>query len=109
LSKQQTQYQRASAVYAPAVSQHEVLAKREQGHHLVTVRVDMPHLKKYGRPSVATLAYGATFDVKPGDMVMCPPTRLNKTWTKGTVIAVDELASSDWTGRLKYVAKPKWR
>ena len=104
-----TRTQQHVAVFAPAASPQAVLDKREQGHHLVTVRVDMPHLRKYGRSSVVTLAYGATFDVKAGDAVMCPPTRLNKQWTKGTVIAVDDLVVSDWSGRLKYVAKPRRR
>lgn len=96
-------------VYAPAISQQHVLAKREQGHHLVTVEVEMPHLAKYGRPTTLTLAYGATFEVKVSDPVRCPPTRLSKTWTTGKVVAVDQLDRSDWNGRLKYVAKPKWR
>ena len=93
--------------YSPAINQQAVLEKKPQGHHLVTVRVNMPHLAQYGRATTAVLVYGARFEVKVGDKVRCPPTKLNGTWTNGVVVAVDGYVKSAFGGRLKYVAKPR--
>lgn len=67
----------------------------------VTVEVEMPHMARYGRPTVMTLVYGATFPVAVGQRVLCPPTRLNPKWSQGTVVALD---AGDYKGRVKYLA-----
>lgn len=71
------------------------------GARLITVSVRMPHLARYGRPTVTTLTYGATFPVRIGQVVLCPPTRLNPEWTQGRITALDP---DTYSGKLKYVA-----
>jgi hypothetical protein len=67
----------------------------------VTVRVNMPHVAKYGKPSIMELTYGCSFVVRVGDRVLCPPTRLNPKWTTGVV---KDLAANGYRGPVKYIA-----
>jgi hypothetical protein len=67
----------------------------------ITVRVTMPHVKQYGKPPVMSLTYGCSFVVVVGDQVLCPPTRLNPKWTRGTVT---DLKDNGYHGPVKYVA-----
>lgn len=66
----------------------------------ITVLVVMPHVGQYNKKKVMTLTYGCTFDVQVGDAVLCPPTRLNKNWTKGSVKSLD---GTGYSGPVKYV------
>lgn len=70
----------------------------------ITVLVVMPHVGRYGQRKVMSLTYGCTFDVKVGDAVLCPPTRLNPQWTRGSVKSLD---SNGYAGPIKYVASLK--
>lgn len=67
----------------------------------ISVLVVMPHVARYGQRKVMTLTYGCTFDVKVGDSVWCPPTKVNKNWTRGSVKALDP---TGYAGPVKYVA-----
>lgn len=55
----------------------------------ITVLLDLPHLKDYGRPTTVTLVYGCQFPVAVGDLVRCPPTPRYSKWTTGQVVALD--------------------
>lgn len=70
----------------------------------ITVLLDLPHLKKYGRESTRELVYGCSFPVAVGDQVRCPPTPLYSKWTTGVVTA---LSGRQYRGRVKYVRKIK--
>lgn len=67
----------------------------------ITVLVNMPHVKKYGKGPTMSLTYGCSFVVVVGDHVLCPPTRLNPKWTRGIVT---DLEANGYRGRVKYVA-----
>lgn len=47
--------------------------------HRITVMLDLPHLKKYGREPTRELVYGCNFAVAVGDLVSCPPTPVART------------------------------
>lgn len=83
------------------VATAEQVAQRAE-HSLVTVEVLMPHVERYGHPVLRTLVYGASFPVRIGQQVLCPPTRLSRGWTRGRVVAVDD--PGGYAGRVKYVA-----
>lgn len=69
----------------------------------ITVMLDLPHLKKYGREPTRELVYGCDFRVAVGDLVSCPPTPRGKNkWTTGMVVALD---GGSYKGRVKYVKK----
>lgn len=93
---------RATGSYAGTADTVREQAEARPERSLITVEVDMPHLSRYGRPTTQTLTYGATFPVALGQIVLCPPTRLNPTWTRGRVVALD--SADEYAGRLKYVA-----
>jgi hypothetical protein len=85
-----------AAPTAKAAPQSVKAAKRH-----ITVRVTMPHVKKYGKQPVMTLTYACTFVVTVGEKVLCPPTRLNPKWTTGVVT---DLEANGYRGPVKYVA-----
>lgn len=71
----------------------------------ITVMLDLPHLKKYGRNPTRELVYGCTFKVAIGDLVSCPPTPRGKNkWTTGMVVALD---GGHYKGPVKFVKKIK--
>ncbi len=77
---------------------------QKPGHSLVAVRVEMPHVAQYGKKSTMDLTYGCSSPVAVGDTVLCPPTRLNQKWTRGTVLAVHhDVDAAGYRGRVKYV------
>lgn len=84
-------------VYAPTTAQAVV---GRPNTALVTVSVEMPHLAKYGRPTQVDLTYATRYDLKVGQKVLVPPTRLGSKWLTGTVSA---LSSTGFTGKVKYV------
>lgn len=86
----------AKSYYAGTTSPKSVNPKRR----FISVLVVMPHVAKYGQNKVMTLTYGCTFDVKLGDPVWCPPTRLNGAWIKGSVKSLDP---TGYNGPVKYV------
>jgi hypothetical protein len=72
--------------------------------HFITVRVTMPHVKKYGKKPEMSLTYGCSFDVCVGDQVRCPPTRLNTKWALGVVTDIEADRLGGYRGPVKYVA-----
>lgn len=73
--------------------------------HRITVMLDLPHLKKYGREPTRELVYGCSFKVAVGDLVSCPPTPRGKNkWTTGIVVALD---GGHYRGPVKFVRKLK--
>lgn len=70
----------------------------------ITVLLDLPHLRRYGHQPTRELVYGCNFAVAVGDLVSCPPTPLNNTWTTGVVTALN---GGGYRGRVKYVRKIK--
>lgn len=71
--------------------------------HRITVMLDLPHLKKYGRNPTRELVYGCNFAVAVGDLVSCPPTPRGKNaWTTAMVVALD---GGHYRGAVKYVRK----
>lgn len=68
----------------------------------VQVEVVMPHVRKYNRQPIMRLIYAAAFPVHVGQSVLCPPTRLHRKWTKGTIIA---LGRGKYTGPVKHLAQ----
>lgn len=69
----------------------------------ITVMLDLPHLKKYGREPTRELVYGCNFKVSVGDLVSCPPTPRGKNkWTTGMVVALD---GGHYRGAVKFVKK----
>jgi hypothetical protein len=95
----------ATATYYPlTLTEQQVTAPARRGKPastLITVRVTMPHVKKYGKNPTMSLTYACSFDVQVGDLVLCPPTRLNPKWTQGVVT---ELGPNGYRGPVKYVA-----
>lgn len=75
-------------------------------HRFVLVKVKMPHIAKYGRSVEMSLVYGVNFPVAVGDLVRCPPTRLNSKWSTGRVTKLDP---KGYKGRVKYLAEVKHR
>lgn len=86
------------AQYAPHVLDDERAARPDRV--FVTVRVVMPHVKKYGKDPVMELTYGCTSPLEVGDTVLCPPTRVHPSWTRGTVVSLHD---NGYRGRVKYV------
>lgn len=83
---------------------------RNADHVIVTVRVEMPHVAKYGKNPVMDLTYASSQAVRVGQTVLCPPTRVHDKWTRGTVLGVYAADSaeagtlpSDYRGRIKYI------
>lgn len=72
----------------------------QPGRMFITVAVKMPHVTKYNRKPEMRLTYGTRYVVQVGDIVLCPPTRLNPKWTRGVVI---DLSPSGYRGPVKYV------
>ncbi|MFJ2662630.1 hypothetical protein [Arthrobacter koreensis] len=70
----------------------------------ITVMLDLPHLKKYGRNPTKELVYGCNFKVAVGDLVSCPPTPRNGKWTTGIVVALN---GNGYRGPAKNVRKIK--
>lgn len=70
----------------------------------ITVLLELPHLKKFGRNPTRELVYGCTFEVALGDIVSCPPTPHYGKWTTGIVVALN---GDGYRGRVKYVRKIK--
>lgn len=68
----------------------------------ITVMLDLPHMKKYGREPTLELVYGCNFAVSIGDLVSCPPTPRKSSWTTGMVVALD---GGNYKGRVKHVKK----
>ena len=93
------------ATYYPlTLTEQQVAAPTRGGKPattLITVRVTMPHVKKYGKPPTMSLTYACSFPVVVGDRVLCPPTRLNPKWTQGVVIG---LKANGYRGPVKFVA-----
>lgn len=95
----------ANTTYYPTLLTEELVKQAESKtpqprRRYITVLVQMPHLRKYGKNPMMRLTYGADFPVSPGDTVLCPPTRLEPRWTKGTVV---ELDPGSYRGPVKYV------
>lgn len=65
----------------------------------VIVKVYMPHLAQYGKPTTLKLTYAIKGDVAVGDRVVVPPTKLCRTWSKGTVVGFDD---GSYHGYIKY-------
>ncbi|MCB5280341.1 hypothetical protein [Arthrobacter sp. ES1] len=70
----------------------------------ITVLLDLPELARFGRETTLELVYGCNFAVAVGDLVSCPPTPHNNTWTTGVVTALD---GGRYRGRVKHVRKIK--
>lgn len=68
----------------------------------ITVMLELPHLKKYGREPTLELVYGCNFAVAVGDLVSCPPTPYKSSWTTGMVVALD---GGSYKGPVKHVRK----
>lgn len=88
----------AKSYYAGTTTPTSVNPQRR----FISVLVVMPHVSKYGQKKVMTLTYGCTFEVKVGDPVWCPPTRLNGKWIKGSVKSLDP---TGYAGPVKYVGQ----
>lgn len=79
-------------------------------HLIVVVRVEMPHVAKYGKDPVMDLTYASSQAVRPGQTVLVPPTRINDKWSRGKVLAVHAADSAEastlpdgYRGRIKYI------
>lgn len=70
----------------------------------ITVLLDLPQLARFGRETTLELVYGCNFAVSVGELVSCPPTPHNNTWTTGVVVALD---GGQYRGRVKNVRKIK--
>lgn len=70
----------------------------------ITVLLELPHLKDYGRDPVVQLVYGCRFPVQVGDLVRCPPTPLYSKWTTGQVVSLD---GGQYRGPVKQVKPTK--
>lgn len=70
----------------------------------ITVMLDLPYLKRFGREPTRELVYGCNFKVAVGDLVSCPPTPHKSTWTTGIVVALN---GNGYRGRVKNVRKIK--
>ena len=68
----------------------------------ITVLLDLPELARFGRETTLELVYGCNFAVALGDLVSCPPTPHNNTWTTGVVTALD---GGRYRGQVKHVRK----
>lgn len=70
----------------------------------ITVMLDLPHMKQFGRNPAMGLVYGCNFKVAVGDLVSCPPTPRNGKWTTGIVVALN---GNGYRGRVKNVRRIK--
>lgn len=82
----------------------DLSAARLPDKNRITVMLDLPHMKKFGRNPTMELVYGCNFKVAAGDLVSCPPTPRNGKWTTGIVVALN---GNGYRGRVKNVRKIK--
>lgn len=80
----------------------DLSAARMPDRNRITVMLDLPHLKKFGREPTRELVYGCNFKVAVGDLVSCPPTPHKSSWTTGMVVALN---GNGYRGPVKYVRK----
>ena len=66
----------------------------------VVVQVVMPHVTQWGHSPLQRLTYRGDARLRPGDQVVCPPTRLSKGWMRGVVV---EIGDDSYTGETRVV------
>lgn len=81
--------------------------KRQQGaehsaqtFRPVVVEVLMPHTAQWGHDPLQRLTYRGDARLRPGDQVVCPPTRLSRGWMRGVVV---EIGDGGYTGETRVV------
>lgn len=66
----------------------------------LVVEVVMAHVAQWGHSPLQRLTYRGDARLRPGDQVVCPPTRLSKGWMRGVVV---EIGDDGYTGETRVV------